>query len=194
MDYDYGGKEIYMSRQSKFLLVSLVVVFVLACNFVTQPVKDVQNLAGTAEAIGSSIPIETLQALPSAIASVIPAETLQALPSSAPTIEALATQFGNALNPQEAPVQEWKGIPIMPQATAGQEFSENNTYSFKADVTAEEVQNFYKEKMTALGWEQSFSMPGGSEGGFMAFQKDNSFLTIVITPSEGSVVVLLTLA
>ena len=185
-----------MSRVSKILMVSVVVVFVLACNFVTQPVKDVKNLAGTAEAIGSAIPIETLQALPSAIASVIPAETLQALPSSAPTIEALATQFGNVLNPQGAPAQEWKGIPIMPEATAGQEFTENgnNLYSFKANTTAKEVQDFYKDKMTALGWQQSFSMPGGSEGGFMAFQKDNSFLTIVITPSEGSVVVLLTLA
>jgi hypothetical protein len=190
------GKEIYMSRVSKILMVSVVVVFVLACNFVTQPVRDVQNLAGTAEAIGSAIPIETLQALPSAIASVIPAETLQALPSSAPTIEALATQFGNALDPQGAPAQEWKGIPIMSQATAGQEFTENSTniYSFKANATAKEVQDFYKDKMIALGWEQSFSMPGGNEGGFMAFQKDNSFLTIVITPSEGSVVVLLTLA
>jgi hypothetical protein len=190
------GKEIYMSRVSKILMVSGVVLFVLACNFVSQPVKDVQNLAGTAQAIGSAIPIETLQALPSAIASVIPAETLQALPSSAPTIEALATQFGNALDPQGVPAQEWKGVPIMSQATAGQEFTDNGTniYSFKANATAKEVQDFYKDKMTALGWEQSFSLPGGNEGGFMAFQKDNSFLTIVITPSEGSVVVLLTLA
>jgi hypothetical protein len=190
------GKEIYMSRVSKILMVSAVVLFVLACNFVTQPVKDVQNLAGTAEAIGSAIPIETLQALPSAIASMIPAETLQALPSAAPTIEALATQFGNTLNPQGTPVQEWKGVPIMPQATAGQEFTESGTniYSFRASATAKEVEDFYKDKMTALGWEQSLSMPGGSEGGFMAFQKDNSFLTIVITSSDNSVVVLLTMA
>jgi len=185
-----GGKEIYMSRLSKFLFVSGVVVFVLACNFVTQPVKDVQNLAGTAEAIGSAIPIQTLQALP----STIPMETLQALPSVAPTIEALATQFGNSLNPQGTPAQEWKGIPIMPQATAGQEFSENNTYSFKADVTTQEVQDFYDEKMKALGWNQSLNLPGGTEGGFMAFQKDSSILTIVITSSDGSIVVLLTLA
>jgi hypothetical protein len=48
--------------------------------------------------------------------------------------------------------------------------------------------------MTALGWKQSFSLPGGAEGGIMAFQKDTSVLTITITASEGSVVVLLTLA
>jgi hypothetical protein len=189
------GKEIYMSRLSKILSLAVVVMFVLACNFVTQPVRDVQNLAGTAQSLATSIPIETLQALPSAIASAIPMETLQALPSIAPTFEALATDFGNVLNPQGTPLQEWKGIPIMPQATAGQEFNENNTavYSFRAGVTTQDVQDFYKQKMTDLGWE-SFNMPSGGEGGFMAFQKDNSFLTIVITSSEGSVVVLLTLA
>jgi len=63
-----------MLRLSKFLMVSAVVLFVLACNFVTQPVKDVQNLAGTAQAIGSAIPIQTLQALP----SQLPMETLEA--------------------------------------------------------------------------------------------------------------------
>jgi hypothetical protein len=183
-------KEIYMSRLSKFLLISAVVVFMLACNFVTQPIKDAQNLAGTAQSFATAIPIETLQALP----SVIPMETLQALPSTVPTIEALATVFGDVLNPQGTPAQEWKGIPIMPQATAGQEFSENHTYSFKANVTTKEVQDFYNEKMTALGWNQPFSLPGGTEGGVMAFQKDNSILTITITSSEGSVVVLLTMA
>lgn len=179
-----------MSRLSKFLLISAVVVFVLACNFVTQPIKDAQNLAGTAQSLATAIPIETLQALP----SVIPMETLQALPSVAPTFEALATDFGNLLNPQGTPVQEWKGIPIMSQATVGQEFTENNTYSFKANVTAKEVQDFYNEKLTALGWAQTFSFPGGGDAGFMSFQKDNSVLTITITSSDGSVVVLLTMA
>lgn len=182
-----------MSRLSKIVLVSIVVVFVLACNFVTQPIKDAQELAQTAQALGTTIPIETLQALPSAIASAIPAETLQAIPSAVPTLEALATDFGNFFNPQGTPVQEWNGIPIMPQATAGQEFSENNTYSFKAPVTAKEVQDFYNEKLTALGWTQPFSFPIEAEGGIIVFQKDPSVLTVTITASEGSVVVILTL-
>jgi hypothetical protein len=191
-----NGKEIYMSRLSKILMVSIVVLFVLACNFVTQPVKDVQNLAGTAQAIGSAIPIETLQALPSAIASVLPPETIEAFPSAAPTIEALATALGDITNPQGAPVQEWKGIPIMPQATVGQEFTENNTnvYSFKANAAAKDVQDFYKQKLTTLGWKQPLDLPVGTEGGIMTFQNDNSTLIITISFSEGTVLVLLTLA
>ena len=180
-----------MSRLSKFLMVSVIVVFVLACNFVNQPINDVQNLAQTAQALGTALPMETLQAL----ASSIPAGTLQALPSSAPTFEALATQLGNMFNPQGTPVQEWRGIPVLSQATAGQEFSETNSYSFKANVTPKEVQDFYVEKMTALGWNQPFSVPLEAEGGIMIFQKEDSgTLTITITSSENTVVALLTLA
>ncbi len=153
-----------MSRFTKILSVSVVVLFVLACNFVTQPVQDVQNLAGTAQSLATSIPIETLQALPSAIASVIPAETLEALPSSVPTFEALATQFGNTLNPQGTPAQEWRGIPIMPQATAGQEFSENNLYSFKASAATQEVLDFYNEKLKGLGWNRIIKYAGWDGG------------------------------
>ena len=178
-----------MSRLSKFLMVMGLIVFVLACNFVTQPIRDVQNIAGTAQSFASALPIETLQAL----ASAIPAETLQALPSMAPTLQALATDFGNFFNPQGTPVTEWNGIPIMPQATVGQEFSENNTYSFKANVTTTEVQDFYNEQLTTLGWSQPFSIPVEAEGVILTFQKDNSTLLITITSSEGSVTVILTL-
>lgn len=182
-----------MSRSSKFLTLAIVIVFLLACNVVTQPLRDTQNLAETAQAIGSSIPIETLQALPSAI----PQETLQALPSLVPSLEAFATSMpdiGNILNPQGAPVQEWKGIPIMSQATAGQEFPESNIYSFKANVTPQEVRDFYKEKLIALGWTQPFDIPNESgDVGMILFQKGSNALTIMIMSSEGSIVVTLTL-
>src|SRR5215216_767920 len=103
-----------MSRLSKILSLIVVLVFLLACNMVTQPLNDAQNLAQTAQAVASSIPLETLQALPSAIASVISQETLQALPSAFPTLEALASSMpdiGNMLDPQGTPVQEWRASP-----------------------------------------------------------------------------------
>lgn len=177
-----------MSRLSKFLMILGLIVFVLACNLVTQPIKDVQNMAGTAQSFATSLPVETLQAL----ASAIPAETLQAFPSMAPTLEAFATDFGNLFNPQGTPVTEWNGIPIMAQATAGQEF-DSTTYSFKATVTATEAQEFYKAQLTGLGWTEAFSMPGGAEAALMLFQKDDKTLTITVATAEGSIVVLLTL-
>jgi hypothetical protein len=186
-------KEIYMSRPSKFLAATLLVVFLLACNVVSQPFKDAENLAATAQSLGSAIPMETLQALSSAI----PQETLQALPSAIPTLEEFMTNMpdiGNILDPQGAPVQEWKGIPIMPQATAGQEFPESNMYSFRAKATPQEVQDFYKEKLTALGWSQPFDIPDQQDGmGMIVFQKGSNSLTIMIITSGDSIVVNLTL-
>jgi hypothetical protein len=101
--------------------------------------------------------------------------------------------LGNMMNPQGTPVQAWKEIPVMPQATAGQEFPESNIYSFKANVTAQEVQDFYNEKLLALGWSQPFSGTGGGDVGILFYQKGNSSLTITIMSSEGTAVVILTM-
>jgi len=174
-----------MSRLSKFLFGFVLIVFVLACNFVTQPIRDVQDIAGTAQNFA-----ETAQALGTAI----PAGTLQALPSLAPTIEALASalpDFGNLFNPQGTPVAVWNEIPIMPQATAGQEFDASN-YSFKASATAQEAQDFYNTQLTGLGW--SSALPGEASGPLMVFQKESRILTITITSAENEVLVILTLA
>lgn len=183
-----------MSRPSKILSLIVLLVFLLACNFATQPFNEAQNLAQTAQAVASSMPVETLQAAASAIASAVPAETLRALPSAMPSLEGLATEIGNMFDPQGTPAQEWNGIPIMPQATAGQEFSENNSYSFRFSGTTKEVQDFYNQQLTAQGWSQPFSFPVEEEGGILTFQKDGTTLLVTITASEGSVVVLLTMS
>jgi len=175
-------KEITMPRPSKFLLVFVWILFILACNFVTQPIKDVQNVASTVESVASALPVETLQSL----ATNLPVGTLEALPSSIP-------DFGNFFNPQGTPVAKWNGIPIMPEATAGQEF-DASTYSFKVDATVKEVQDFYNAQLKELGWEQPFNLPAQGDGGLMVFQKDNHILTITLTSIDGAVVALLTLA
>jgi hypothetical protein len=159
-----------MSRLPKFLTFIVVVLFLLACSFLGQPAPDAENLAETAQSMGSAIPVETLNAL----ATNMP-------------------DFGNILSPQGAPVQQWKDIPIMPQATAGQEFTEKNAYSFQASATMQDVQAFYTEKLTPLGWNQPYEVPMEDDAGLMIFQKENSILSITITSSEDSVVVILKL-
>lgn len=169
-----------MSRITKIVLLMLLVVFSLACNAINQRVEQVQDTAKTVEAIGTAIPIETLQALP----SVLPAETLEAIPSLIPEI-------GDMFNPQGEPVSEWNGIPIMDAATAGQEVDANN-YSFKFTGTAKEAVDFYNGEMVKLGWTSMFSMPGNENGAVLAFQKDNTMLTLTIVTTGDSTVVLLT--
>ena len=86
-------KELEMSRLNKIVSISILVLFILACNFVTEPIRDVQNVAGTAQSFASSLPVETLQAL----ASQVPVETIQALASqvSPETAQALQTSVSN---------------------------------------------------------------------------------------------------
>lgn len=181
-----------MSRLSKILSLMVVLIFLLACNFVTQPFQNGQDLVQTAQSVTTLIPVETLQAIPSVLPTVIPQETLDALPSVIPSVEAFATEIVDSMDPQGTPLQEWQGIPIMRQATAGEENS--GTYSFKANVSAQEVQDYYSTELTALGWTQPSEPVVTAEGGLLFFEKGDNILMILVTTANGSSIVLLTLA
>ena len=174
-----------MSRLSRILLVAGLFVFALACNFVTQPIRDAQEAVNTVQSVASSLPLETIQAL----ATSMPIETFAA------TAEALASEmpdFGNMFDPQGEPVSEWNGIPIMSQATAGQEHDQYN-YSFKFNGTTQEAQSFYESEMVALGWTSMFSMPSGTNGAVLTYQKGDNVLTITIVTTDATTAVVLTL-
>ncbi len=157
-----------MSRIQKMLFIPVLILASLACGLITNPINDAKNIASTAEAIATSMPIQTLEALPSAMPAV-----------------------GQYLNPTGTPVSQWNDIPVMPQATAGQEFNKN-TYSYKASgVTETDVQTFYNDKLKAAGWSSPFSAQGGSQGGIMLFTKDSSVLSITVTTVDQDLVVLL---
>lgn len=57
-------------------------------------------------------------------------------------------------NPSDPPMQNWVDIPVMPQATAGQVVQTliGSYYCFRAPVTVEEMESFYKEKLPSPGW------------------------------------------
>ena len=98
---------------------------------------------------------------------------------------------GNPLDPQSPPLTEWKGIPIMLSASAGDEV--DTIYSFKVDATSAEIEAFYKKNLEDLGWENGFSMPMDVTA-ILLFTKGNQTLTITIMPSEsGGMIVMLTL-
>ena len=186
-----------MSRRTKYISLSLLVLFVLACNAVTQPFDQARDAVGTVQSIATAMPIQTLQALATQVSTRVPAGTIEALPSLMPSLEAIGSQIpdiGNFFNPQGTPVSEWKGIPIMSQATAGQEFAANTTYSYKVDASIEDVQQFYKTELEKLGWKSFFNMPSDSSGSVQVYQKDSSILTITIVETEGNVVVMLSMA
>lgn len=161
-----------MSRLSKFLLLMLLIVFILACNTVTKPITDVQNIASTAESFASAMPLETLQSF----ATNMPIQTLESVASQMPDI-------ANMFNPQGTPVSKWNDIPVMPDATAGQEFS-STSYSFATPSATKDIQDFYNSKLKDLGWSSLFGSQVSDQGGLLLFQKDNSLMTVTIAPSS----------
>jgi len=170
-------KEKDMSTIYKYTLLTVLIVTTLACGLISNPLSGAKNLASTAEAVASSMPIETLQAAASA------------MPSGVPNIPGVLNVEAY-LNPTGKPVSDWNSIPIMPAASAGQEFNKN-TYSFKVSDTVENVQAFYTDKLKALGWSSSFSAQGGGQGGEMLFTKDSNVLSITVTQADNGLVVLL---
>lgn len=181
-----------MSRLSKYLLVLISTVFVLACNAITQPFRDAQEAVGTVQSIASEQPLATLEALASAmpmetlqsLATSLPLETLQSLPSSMPDIQ-------NMTDPQGEPLTEWNGIPILPEATAGEETGGIYTFEADADVTA--VFEYYKTEMSNLGWNEVFSVPDSGGSAVLSVEKDGHLAAITITadPVDGGVLVFL---
>lgn len=168
-----------MSRTFKVTLVVVVLLFSLACSLITNPINDVKNTASTAQALATdvsqfttAIPVETISALPTAIAGV-----------------------ANYFDPQGTPVAEWNGLPIMSQATAGQEFDANN-YSFKFSGTVKEAVDFYTAALSEAGWSPVITLPGDEQLASLVYQRENSLLTVTITntDSAGAIVVWFALA
>ena len=157
-----------MSRLSRFMFIVGLVVFLLACNFVTQPIRDAQEVVNTVQSVASAMPLETLQA----IATNMPVSTLEAVSSAIPDLEKM-------FNPQGTPVTDWNNIPIMSDATAGEEYSDTS-YSFATPSTASAVKDFYDSKLKDLGWDTLFDSQVSDQGGLLLFQKDNALLTITI--------------
>jgi hypothetical protein len=157
---------------SKLLLVATLALFILACNLLTTPIDEVGDVASTAQAFASEMPFETLQAL----ATSVPVQTFEALPSAIPDV-------GQYFNPSGTPVDQWNTIPIMPQASVGQEFSAN-VYSYTVPGSATDVQQFYNQQMEALGWTSPFGFQVSADGGIMFFQKEDDFVTITVARDQ----------
>ncbi len=169
-----------MSNYRKTLVVLPVLIFILACQTLTRPIQQAQDTAATAAAFATQA---------SGLASeVAPFETFIPNPSEAPGVP------GNIFDPQSAPLSEWNGIPVMPQAIAGEESEE--MYAFKVAATAQDVEAFYAAQLPPLGWEKSVSMPLGDTAilVYLVYTKGNETLSITVMPMEtGELIVLLTL-
>lgn len=169
-----------MPRASKLMLLLILLGFVLSCNLVTQPIGDAQEAVETVQSLATAFPVETLQAFPSVMPDI-------EIPTGMPDVPGT----GNVTDPQDPPLTEWNGIPVMPAATAGSDSS--GMYTYKASATTTEAFDYYKAEMTKLGWTEFFTTPDTGKGAMLTYEKDNQVVTITITSgTEGEVLVFLT--
>jgi hypothetical protein len=173
-----------MSNLHKSLIAIPTFLFILACQAISSPIQQVQDTAGTAAALATQGGLIITQV--SGFATyVVPIETILPDPSALPNIPS------DIFDPQSTPLPEWNGIPVMPQASAGDE--SDGIYVYKIAVTSQEIQDFYNAKLSDLGWESSFSLPMVGTT-IMMYSKENQVLSITIMPTDGSdLIVMITL-
>jgi hypothetical protein len=64
------------------------------------------------------------------------------------------TLLSQCPDPSDSPMQTWVDIPVMPQAIAGQVVKTliGSYYCFRAPVTVDQMETFYKDKLSLPGW------------------------------------------
>jgi hypothetical protein len=105
---------------------------------------SIPGIAATLTAVAST---------PGAVNTLEAQQTKEAATLGA-VIQGLSSSLTQCPNPSDPPMKNWLDIPVMPQATGGQvvELIIGSYYCFRAPVTVEEMESFYKDKLTSQGW------------------------------------------
>ncbi len=166
---------VVVTRAVKKQLPLILLVFLLgACSLSSTP-QALSQSQDTAQ-YPNPVPSETASAsmptlTPTIPASATPRPAASQIPSDTPTQDVFAasktayqsTQYSlvgplavlNGIdqyyNPVGTPLKTWHDIPIMSQATAGQEFRAD-VYSFKATASLSQASSFYASRAAALKW------------------------------------------
>ena len=111
----------------------------------------------------------------------IPTLTFTALPTLSPT----STPLPSMLTPDA--VSEWNGIPIMPDAIAGDGDAESYVFTVKA--TSQQVQDYYQAELGKLGWQ--LLATGEGEASLSFVNNASETLTVSIITKGDEVLVLL---
>ena len=171
-----------MTRAARSLCVIACFIITLACGTSAQPIAptaihpiSTETILSPAASSDTPATINTVLPTDTSVPAVAVSPTVN--PTDAYTNALIATAVANMglsldlinnrslyTDPVGTPVDNWHGLPIMSQATDGQEFTPE-IYSYKADATLQQAQQFYTSKIAALGW-NCLAIPGTSgEGG-----------------------------
>ncbi len=164
-----------MKTVSKTLLLSVLAIALASCStFAPKPTET---------------PIPTETSLPTSTSTPEPTKTPTQSPTETP-VPATETPSAPVLRmPTGNPAKEWEGIPIMPNAIAGE--GDSKGYSFTIKASVDEIQKFYETKLAKLGWNAFASGQGTTDAVMLIFMKDTAVLSISIIPQPDGIMYVL---
>ena len=167
------------SIRKTILLAALAIAFTSCSPFTAQPTETpIPTATMTPTLEPTRTPVPTATATPTLEPTETPAPTTTLTPTLKPT-KTLST--GVLPMPSGTPLADWEGFPIMPSAIAGD--GDSSSYSFTVYAAVDEVQDYYANKMAALGWNLFATGQGGTKGALMLiFMKGTGTVSISILP------------
>ena len=75
------------------------------------------------------------------------------VPTEVVTVTPVPSPLPPSRTPASHPTKEWKGIPVMPGATAGE--GDEEGYVFTIHATSQQVQDYYQVELARLGRQAS---------------------------------------
>ena len=118
-----------------------------------------------------------------------PTSTVVVLPTNAAFSPTDLHDLVTDLVPQGPPLSEWNGIPIMPNAIAGE--ADTQGYRFTTAASREEILSFYQREIPDLGWEMLGVGEGQAGAVIMIFSAGEDSLSISIIPNDDTMLVLI---
>jgi hypothetical protein len=149
-------------------------------------------------ACNALIPKPTVTPAPTATRLPVSTSTLEPTSAAQPTEKPTQVDITPTEKPSDVifptpagtPVKNWNGIPIMPNAIAGDD--ETQSYAFTMKAPVEEVQKFYEKELAKLGWNQFANSEGNPQTVLLMFMKGSDTLTItILSQTDGTTYVML---
>lgn len=161
-----------MKTIGKAILLSVIVITLASCNsFAPKPTET---------------PTPTQTSLPTSTSTPEPTNT----PTKTPVPPTETPSAPVLPMPSGKPSSEWEGIPVMPNAIAGE--GDSKGYSFTINASPDEIQKFYENELGKLGWSMFASGQGTTDAILLMFMKDGGILSVSIIPQpDGKMYVLL---
>ncbi len=130
----------------------------------------------TAVPTETQTPLPTSTPLPTETSTPVPTRTFT--PSPTPPAATETTSGFHLPLPTGTPLDEWQGIPIHPDALAGEETQ--GSYVFTAALSVADIETYYKLEMPRRGWGLLATGQGGTGAILLIFQKESQMATISV--------------